>query len=294
MERQIIRIDEETCDGCGECCTGCPEGALQLIDGKARLVSEITCDGLGACVGTCPQGAISVETREAAAYDERATLANIVPKGVNTLRAHLKHLHEHGQTTFLAHALEYLAERQIPVPEYREKAAPHACPGSAPRQILRMTPVPGGWPGDAMRGAAPAAGEEAGATSQLTQWPVQLHLISPANPVFEGADLLLAADCVAFAMADFNGRCLPGKKLAVACPKLDQNQQSYVDKLTSLIDGARVNTITVMIMEVPCCGGLVRLARMAAQRAARHVPVKVVVVGIDGELRRDEWLTAGA
>ena len=295
MERQIIRIDEEKCDGCGECCTGCPEGALQLIDGKARLVSEITCDGLGACVGTCPQGAISVETREAAAYDERVTIANIVPKGVNTLKAHLKHLHEHGQTTFLAHALEYLAEHRIPVPDYEEKRAAHACPGSAPRQIIRMTPAGGGASaGHAMAATLPGPQDRGGLTSQLTQWPVQLHLISPGNPVFEGADLLLAADCVAFAMADFNQRSLPGKKLAIACPKLDQGQQSYLDKLTALIDVARINTLTVMIMEVPCCGGLLRLAQMAAQRATRRVPIKLVVVGIDGDVRRDEWVVAAS
>ena len=290
MERQIIRIDEEKCDGCGDCCTGCPEGALQLIDGKARLVSEITCDGLGACVGACPRGAITVEVREAAPYDERATIAGIVPKGANTLRAHLKHLHEHGQATFLAHALEYLAERRIPVPEYREKATPHACPGSAPRQILRMTPLPAGAQG---AGPAPAHTAADGLASQLTQWPVQLHLIAPANPVFAGADLLLAADCVAFAMADFNQRSLPGKKLAIACPKLDEGQQAYLDKLTALIDVAGVNTITVMIMEVPCCGGLLRLAQMAAQRATRRVPIKLVVVGIDGTFRRDEWVDVG-
>ena len=283
MERQIIRIDEEKCDGCGDCCTGCPEGALQLIDGKARLISEITCDGLGACVGTCPQGAITVEVREAAPYDERVTIANILPQGANTLRAHLKHLHDHGQTTFLSHALAYLAERQIPVPDYKEKPMSHGCPGSAPREIIRIAPAPA---------AGPATGpaRQEGLTSQLTQWPVQLHLIAPANPVFRGADLLLAADCVAFAMADFNQRSLPGKKLAIACPKLDEGQQIYLDKLTALIDVAQVNTITVMIMEVPCCGGLLRLAQMAAQRATRRVPVKLVVVGIDGAFRREEWV----
>jgi len=285
MERQIIRIDEEKCDGCGDCCTGCPEGALQLIDGKARLVSEVTCDGLGACVGTCPQGAIAVETREAPAYDERVAMANIVPKGANTLRAHLAHLHQHGQTTLLAHALEYLGERQIPIPDFREQAAPHGCPGSAPRQIIRMTPSA------PRRGVGrPGPGRQDGPTSQLTQWPVQLHLIAPANPIFDGADLLLAADCVAFAMADFNQRSLPGKKLAIACPKLDQGQQSYLDKLTALIDLAQVNTITVMIMEVPCCGGLLRLVQLAAQRATRRVPIKLLVVGIDGEVRSDEWV----
>jgi NAD-dependent dihydropyrimidine dehydrogenase PreA subunit len=270
MERQIIRIDESQCDGCGICCEGCPEGALQMIDGKARLVSEITCDGLGACVGECPTGAITVERREAAAYDEPTTLDGIIPKGVATLRAHLKHLHEHGQTTYLGQALAHLEHLGHAVPEYREKIAHQGCPSSAPRSFVRV----------------PAAGAvRDGLASQLTQWPVQLHLISPMNPVFQSADLLLAADCVAFAMPDFNQKWLPGKKLAIACPKLDQGQEIYRDKLTALVDEAQVSTISVMIMEVPCCGGLLLLAQEAVSRATRKVPVKAIIVGLDGEIR---------
>jgi NAD-dependent dihydropyrimidine dehydrogenase PreA subunit len=275
MERQIIRIDEDKCDGCGICCQGCPEGALQLIDGKARLVSEITCDGLGACVGECPMGAITVEKREAAAYDERATLDGILPKGVGTLRAHLKHLYEHSQTTYLDQALAHLKELGHEVPEYREKIAHQGCPGSAPRSFVR---------------APTAAAARDGLTSQLAQWPVQLHLLSPLNADFRGADLLLAADCVAFATADFNQRWLPGKKLAIACPKLDQGQEIYLDKLTALVNEAQINTITVMIMEVPCCGGLLKLAQMAVSQATRKVPIKAIVVGLDGEIRRETWV----
>jgi len=278
MERQIIHIDEEKCDGCGLCAEGCPEGALQLIDGKARLVSDITCDGLGACVGECPRGAITVEVREAAPYDERRALDNLLPKGPSTLKAHLKHLHHHVQTTYLGQAEAYLAELGIPLPVYKEHPRP-GCPGSAPRTLVRAATDPS---------AKPAAGLQ----SQLTQWPVQMHLISPMNPVFHHADLLLAADCVAFAMAEFNQNYLPGKKLAIACPKLDSNQESYLAKLTALIDEAQVNTITVMIMEVPCCGGLLRTAQMAAQAAKRRVPIKVVVVGVDGEVRREQWVAS--
>jgi NAD-dependent dihydropyrimidine dehydrogenase PreA subunit len=274
MERQIIRIDEEKCDGCGLCARGCPEGALQIIDGKARLVSEITCDGLGACIGDCPQGAIAVEVREAAPYDERSTLENILPAGPNTLRAHLKHLHDHGQETYLAQAIEFLDERHIPVPNYKDAPMHHGCPGSAPRSFHRE--------------GAPAPAQ--GLVSQLTQWPVQLHLVSPANPVFQGADLLLAADCTAFALPDFNQKWLPGKKLAIACPKLDSQQEIYVQKLTALMEEAKVNTVTVMIMEVPCCGGLLRAAQLAAERSSRRVPIKVVIVGIDGEIRREDWV----
>jgi NAD-dependent dihydropyrimidine dehydrogenase PreA subunit len=275
MERQIIRIDESKCDGCGICCQGCPEGALQMIEGKARLVSEITCDGLGACVGECPQGAITVERREAAAYDERTTLDGIIPKGAATLKAHLKHLHEHGQTTYLNQALAHLEKLGLPAPEYREKIAHQGCPGSAPRSFVRVPE---------------AAVRRGGLTSQLAQWPVQLHLISPMNPVFQGADLLLAADCVAFALPDFNQTWLPGKKLAIACPKLDQGMDIYRDKLTALVDEAQVNTISVMIMEVPCCGGLLRLAQEAVSRAKRKVPIKAIVVALDGDIRRETWV----
>ena len=275
MERQIIRIDESKCNGCGICCLGCPEWALQMIDGKARLVSEITCDGLGACVGECPEGAITVEKREAAAYDERTTLDGIIPKGAGTLRAHLKHLHEHGQTTYLNQALAHLKDLGHTVPEYREKIAHQGCPGSAPRSLVRIPST-----------AAPRDG----LTSQLAQWPVQLHLISPMNPVFQGADLLLAADCVAFALPDFNQKWLPGKKLAIACPKLDQGMDIYRDKLTALIDDAQVNTISVMIMEVPCCGGLLRLTQEAVSRAKRKVPIKAIIVALDGEIRQEDWV----
>jgi NAD-dependent dihydropyrimidine dehydrogenase PreA subunit len=278
MERQIIRIDEAKCDGCGLCCQGCPEGALQLIDGKARLVSEITCDGLGACIGECPQGAITVETRAALPYDERAALQQILPQGMGTLRAHLKHLYDHGQTTFLDQALTYLGERGLSIPDYQEKPMHDGCPGTAPRALPRAS--------------APNQNPRLPLVSQLTQWPVQLHLISPQHPAFLGSDLLLAADCTAFAMADFNQQWLPGKQLVIACPKLDQGQEIYLDKLQALIDQAEVNTITVMIMEVPCCGGLVRLAQTAASRAARRIPIKVVVVGLDGEIRRQEWVNA--
>lgn len=283
MQRQIIRIDEDLCDGCGVCVDGCPEGALQMIDGKARLISEITCDGLGACIGECPQGAITVEQREAAPYDECATLDNLLPKGPNTLKAHLKHLHQHGQTTFLNQALAYLQEGGVAIPDYKERSMECGCPGSAPRDLSR--PAAGTAAGTAA-GSAPREG----LVSQLSQWPVQLHLISPMNPVFEGADVLLAADCCAFAMADFNPRWLPGKKLAIACPKLDQGQEIYLDKLAALVRDARINTLTVMIMEVPCCGGLLRLAQAAVERAGRKVPIKVVVVGVRGDLLEEAWV----
>ena len=274
MERQIIRIDEEKCDGCGLCAKGCPEGALQIIDGKARLVSEITCDGLGACIGECPQGAIEVETREAQPYDERRTLDNILLMGANTLTAHLKHLHHHGQTAYLGQAMTYLTELGVAIPSLAEPSGHRGCPSSAPKALA---PRAAAAPGQAL-------------SSQLAQWPVQLHLISPQNPVFRGGELLLAADCCAFTLPDFNQKHLPGKRLAIACPKLDGNQEVYLAKLTALVDEAEISSLTVMIMEVPCCGGLLRLAQKAVEQARRKVPIKLMVVGIDGEMRREGWV----
>ena len=274
MKRLIIQIDEEKCTGCGQCILDCAEGALAIVDGKAKLIKDSYCDGLGACIGQCPRGAITLETREAEPYDECRTLENILPMGPNTLKAHLKHLFDHSQTTYLEQALAYLRERQVPIPEYKENPRECGCPGSAPRTLRRE----------------PAATEaREGLTSRLTHWPVQMHLISPRNPVYFGSDLLLAADCCAFALADFNQRWLPGKTLAIACPKLDQGQEVYLDKLVALIDEARINTMTVMIMEVPCCGGLLRLAQRSLERATRKVPIKVVVVGADGGIRREAW-----
>ncbi len=275
MKRQIIKIDEAKCTGCGLCANGCPEGALQIIDGKARLVSEITCDGLGACIGTCPEGAIEIEVREAEPYNEQKVIDNILPMGDNTLKAHLRHLHEHAQTTYLTQATDYLAKLGKPVPAYKEEKMHQGCPGSAARTIER----------------APAAAHvQEGLESQLTQWPVQLHLISPMAPYFNKADLLVAADCTAFALPDFNQKWLPGRKLVIACPKLDDGQESYIEKFVALIDQSLVNTITVMIMEVPCCGGLLRIVQEAASRATRKVPIKCVVVGIDGMVRSEEWI----
>lgn len=240
MKRKIIRIDEDKCDGCGLCATACAEGAIKIVDGKARLVSETYCDGLGACLGECPRGAISMEEREAPAFDEKA------------VHAHLT------------------AERSRPSP----------CGGGCPSaRALDFGP----------REATPTDGRSA-SVSELSHWPVQLHLVSPAAPHFQGADLLLAADCTAYALGGFHEGWLKGRKLAIACPKLDEDQEVYAEKLKDLIDGARINTLTVMIMQVPCCSGLLALARKACAEATRKVPLKCVVVGLRGDILREEWL----
>jgi NAD-dependent dihydropyrimidine dehydrogenase PreA subunit len=280
MQRQIIRIDESRCDGCGQCIVGCPEGALQLIDGKARIVSESTCDGLGACIKECPQDAISVETREAREYDEIETLCRILPQGAATLKAHLKHLYDHAQSSYLEQALSYLRAHDVTIPDFRHAPAP-SCPGSTHRKLPTVSSAPvsaSRYPGGDSRATQ-------GLVSQLEQWPIQLHLIQPRNPVFLRQSVLLAADCVAFALPDFNQKFLPGKRLLVACPKLDQNQDIYLSKLVTLIDDAEIADMHVLIMEVPCCGGLLRLAQSAAQQAKRSVVIKTTVVGLDGEIR---------
>lgn len=272
MRRKIITIDQEKCDGCGICENACPEGALKVVDGKARLVGELLCDGLGECLSTCPQKAIQIEEREAEPYSEIEALKNIIPQGQNVIQAHLRHLRNHGQTEYLGQALSYLRAHQIAVdmtPEIADhRSVGGQCPGSrslsfSPRQDIR---------------------EDIEMPSQLTHWPIQLHLINPAAPHYRNSDLLIAADCVAYAYADFHRNSLKGRTLTIACPKLDQRQELYGPKLTALIDEAGVNSIKIMIMQVPCCSGLLRQLVDAASRATRKVPISCVIVGLSGEI----------
>jgi ferredoxin len=308
MERQIITINEDKCDGCGLCVPDCPEGALQVIDGKVRLVGDLYCDGLGACLGRCPKGALTVETREAGDYDEAAVMANIERQGKNVIKAHLNHLKNHGADTFFRQACQYLVDHGYDLADYLEDGpSAAAVPASglrvhhpAPTQSHQQHGHPGhgghegGCPGSrAMSfGAAPVPGSPAGGEhpSALSQWPIQMHLFNPRSPHFTGCDFLLAADCTAFALGAFHPRLLAGKKLGIACPKLDNNQEIYRDKLVALIDEARINTLTVAIMEVPCCGGLTALAQQAAAKAKRKIPVKEVVIGIEGGIQSEDWL----
>ena len=312
MVRDIIEIDEELCNGCGNCVPGCHEGALQIIDGKARLISDLMCDGLGACVGHCPTGAMKVIKREAEEYDEKRVMTeNIIPAGAATIRAHLDHLMDHGEDGYHAQALEALAEAGVPeppkapaVPESPVAAAPvaaapvaghgHAghgggCPGSAMREFLAQADTAEAPPSASAAPASSAAPAAAPQQSELRQWPVQLHLLNPAAPYFRSADVLLAADCTAYALGDFHSNHLKGKSLAIACPKLDHGQESYVEKITAMIDQAQINTLTVMMMEVPCCSGLLMMAQAAAERASRKVPIKKMIVGIEGGVLREEW-----
>ena len=268
--RKIITIDEAKCDGCGLCLPNCPEGALRIIDGKVRLISDLFCDGLGACLGHCPVGAITIEEREAEPYDEKKTMANIVKVGPNVIKAHLDHLRNHGETEYLAQAVAYLKE------------------GKPMKQV--MAGCPGAAVVDFSSDQESTGGESGQRPSQLRQWPIQLHLVPPTAPYFQGKDVLLAADCVAYALGDFHKDHLKGKSLAIACPKLDEGQEVDVEKIAALIDQAKINTLTVMIMQVPCCGGLLSIAQQAAAQAQRQIPIKTIVVGLQGEILKEEWL----
>lgn len=277
MKRKIIRIDRETCNGCGQCLPNCPEGALQLIDGKACLVSDLFCDGLGACIGTCPLGAIHVEEREAEPYDERRVMANVVAQGAGVIRAHLEHLTAHGETGYLEQARQYLREKGIPEPAREPQPAPaQGCPGL--RELDRRPPEQAGG-----RAAAAAEGGQP-LPSELRTWPVQLHLLNPQSSMFAGADLLIAADCVPFAYAAFHRDFVRGAVPIVFCPKLDHAHEAYLEKLTAILRSHDVRSLRVVHMEVPCCSGTVALARRALADSGKRIPLGEVTVSLQGQV----------
>jgi Pyruvate/2-oxoacid:ferredoxin oxidoreductase delta subunit len=243
MIRQIIEIDEERCDGCGLCASACAEGAIQIIDGKARLVSDTYCDGLGACIGECPQDALTIVEREAEGFDETA-----VERRLAGLSGNAGHGDAPGETLACG------------------------CPGSMVRELEADA-------GD--RDAADHDGEHM--PSHLRNWPVQLHLVPVNAPYLQGARLLLAADCVPFALADFHRLLLEGKILIVGCPKLD-DASFYRDKLATILRENDIASLTIAFMEVPCCFGLVALARQAIEASGRDIPFSSVKVGIRGEV----------
>lgn len=239
--RNIVKIDEEKCDGCGLCIPSCEEGAIQLVDGKARLVSEVYCDGLGDCLGVCPQDAITVEEREADDFD-----AAVAEEHVARL------------------------ERASAPPEPAPAPPLGGCPGALARQFpTKAAKEPGACPE-----ATP---------SELTNWPLQLHLVPPTAPYLEGADLLFAADCVGFALPDFHRKLLRGKVLIIACPKLDDTE-AYLPKLIEIFRQNDLRSVEVAHMEVPCCLGLRRLIEVALQEAGSDVPLTVTKVAIGGEI----------
>lgn len=238
--RNIVKIDEEKCNGCGQCVNACAEGAIKIIDGKAKLVSEIYCDGLGACIGHCPQDAITIEKREAAEFDEEATKA-------------------------------HLAEEENAQPQ-----SDFICPGMAAKKLREI-----GEPDD--------SAQTAGGTSQLGHWPVQLKLVSPHAPYFANADLLLVADCEPFAMGDFHSRFLKDHSIVVGCPKLDDTE-FYIEKLAEILKAKKLNSMTVIHMEVPCCHGLTQIARKAIAKNKIEMSFKDVTIDLQGNISQTEMV----
>lgn len=245
MQRLIIKIDEDLCNGCGACVPGCAEGALRMVDGKARLVKEQYCDGLGACLGECPTGALTLEERVADPFDEQATNQWLMAIGREPIAVHKTNPAEQQQTGGC--------------PGWRVLTSPRAEAG-APDQPASLK-----------------------GKNELRQWPVQLHLVPPSAPFFAEADLLIAADCVPFAYADFHRKLLRGRALVIACPKLDDTA-NYVDKLAEIIRRSDLLSITVAHMEVPCCHGLGRIVAAAVEKSGVRIPVMDVNISVNGEM----------
>ena len=255
VTRPIIEINRELCNGCGLCTTACAEDALVLDDeNKAVLVKEIYCDGLGACLDVCPTGALKVVEREVDAYDAAASFEHV--KKTRGDEAAKK-----------VHGYEEITAGKSEAPVH------HGCPGTLAREIKRGNGTPAG---------AVQAGSFK-APSELTQWPVQLKLVSPAAPYFNECDLLIAADCTAFTLGSFHQDLLKGKKLVIACPKLD-DIEGYVEKIAGIVGQNTVYSITVAIMTVPCCTGLMRIVEEAVARSGKNIAIKKVVVDVNGEI----------
>lgn len=278
MKRQIISINEEKCNGCGLCVPGCPEGALQIIEGKARLVSDLFCDGLGACIGECPEGAITILEREAEPYNERLVMENIIKQGPSVISAHIKHLRDHNETVYLNEALDLLREKGLPVPVEIEpvRHEHHAgCPGSRVIDMRGHRNQP--------RHEGPVQRQ-----SELRQWPVQLHLVNPHAPFLRNADLLVAADCVPFSYAAFHEDLLRDRILVIFCPKLDAGIDQYIEKLTEIFAHQEIRSVTVAHMEVPCCFGAGRIVETAMEKAGKRIPVIDYTIGISGGLSTED------
>ena len=242
MVRNIVKIDADKCNGCGACASACHEGAIGMINGKAVLLKEDYCDGLGNCLPACPTGAITIEEREAAEFDEEA-----------------------------------VQNRQNMLEEIKERL-----------KDKRVTPTAGGCPGAASRMLHPKhnqvgnAGPAAGAGGELSQWPVQIKLVPVTAPYFQGADLLIAADCTAFAYANFHQKFILGRITLIGCPKLDEGD--YTEKLTAIIKANDIRSVTIVRMEVPCCGGLEMAAKNAIKASGKFLPWHVAVVSAEGQI----------
>jgi ferredoxin len=252
-------------------------------------VSDLFCDGLGACIGHCPEGAITIEEREAAPYDEHKVMENVIAGGEGVTRAHLKHLKDHGQHEYLSQAIAFLREKGMKISEMEEvqsgTEAGGGCPGARMVDFTGAGGCPGSRTVDSRKGDTEPG--ERGASpggSELRQWPVQLQLVNVNAPYFEDADLVIAADCVPFAYADFHKRFLQGKTLIIFCPKLDRMPEAYIEKLAEIFRNNAVNSVAVVHMEVPCCFGLTKLVEEAVKRSGKTMAIKDYTISIRGVL----------
>lgn len=254
MIRRIVHIDEEKCNGCGACADACHESAIGMVNGKAKLLRDDYCDGLGDCLPACPTGAITFEEREAAAYDEAAVMANKQKKEAAT-----------------ANTVNSVSQPN----ESAAKTAPvaHSCPGQRIAQFNHQNTANS----TSDNRTAPAA-----ITSQLSQWPVQIKLAPITAPYFNGAKLLIAADCTAYAYANFHQDFIKGKVTLVGCPKLDA--ADYSEKLTEIIAANDIKSVTIARMEVPCCGGLEHAVVTALKNSGKFIPWQVITISIDGRI----------
>ena len=240
--RKIIKIDEEKCNGCGLCIPNCAEGALAIVDGKAKIVKDIFCDGLGACLGHCPQDALEVIERDALDFDEAAVI-------------------------------DFVKSQEVEPKPHAHINKPSGCPGSQMKQITRNE----------------TKDSNVKITSKLSQWPVQLMLVPVNAPYFKGADLLITADCVPFAYANYHNDFLKDKAVVVGCPKLDDSNY-YAQKLSEIIKENDLESITVLRMEVPCCGGIAAAAKTARDKSGIEIPVKVITISLEGEVLKREYV----
>lgn len=271
MKRNVIEINEDKCIGCGLCATACMQGAIEIIDGKAKLTSESYCDGLGMCLPKCPVDAIHVVEKDTDAFD--STRKNIKAKNeAPTLNASIKpsgHAHAEGQGCGCSGTAAKAFDRSSMVT--LDMATP-AAPG-----MVSITPR-------AQEGVLVATSESISVPSELMQWPVQLKLISPSAPYLQNADLLIAADCTAFAYGDFHRDFIKGKVTVIGCPKLDDNQMN-TDKIAQILTESNIKSITVVRMEVPCCGGMIQAVKAAMLKAQCIVPYSEVTISTDGRIK---------
>ncbi len=267
--RTVVQIDEEKCDGCGQCVPGCAEGALKIVNGKAKLVSDVYCDGLGECLGHCPQGAITLVEREAEGFDKRAVEKRLAEKEKTDA--------DHGTA----------GEKSKPrIPEGGIEIGNLACgcPGTLAKKLEpAREKIPEGTRN--LEGFSPS--------SRLENWPVQIGLVPSSAPYLEGAELVISADCVPFAYADFHRRFLPGKVLLVGCPKFD-DVKAYTEKLAGIFRDRNIRSISIVHMEVPCCNGLIQVVRRALEESGRSIPTTLYKVGVRGDFVEERILDMAA